>query len=118
MPAQAPPRADRTTRPPRARRAIFRHGPGFWVVAFAFLTAMAFSAVPTPLYVLYQHRDHFSSLMVTVVYAVYALGAIVSLFLAGHLSDRHGRRRILLTALLIEAAAAVLYLISPALPGL
>jgi carbon starvation protein CstA len=49
---------------------------GFWVAAFAFLVNMGFSAVPTPLYVLYQRRDHFSTFMITVVYAVYAVGVI------------------------------------------
>jgi hypothetical protein len=27
-----------------------RHGVGFWLIAFVFVTAMAFSTVPTPLY--------------------------------------------------------------------
>jgi len=36
---------------------------------------------PHSLYVLYQHRDHFSSLVVTVVFAVYAGGVIASLLL-------------------------------------
>src|SRR6202035_365687 len=70
---------------------ITRHGVAFWVVAVAFLFNMAFSAVPTPLYVLYQQRDHFSQIMVTIVYAVYAVGVIASLFLAGHISDWVGR---------------------------
>jgi hypothetical protein len=30
---------------------------------------MAFSAVPTPLYVIYQQRDHFSAIGGTIVYA-------------------------------------------------
>lgn len=55
------------------------HSIGFWVAAIAFLLNMGFSAVPTPLYVLYQHRDGISNLMVTVVYAVYAVGVIASL---------------------------------------
>ena len=33
---------------------------------------MALIAVPTPLYVIYQQRDHFSTIMLTIVYAVYA----------------------------------------------
>jgi hypothetical protein len=45
------------------------HRLAFWLAAAAFLVNMGFSAVPTPLYVLYQQRDHFSDLMVTVVYA-------------------------------------------------
>jgi len=64
-----------------------RHGAGFWLIALSLLTAMAFSAVPSPLYPLYQHRDHFSTFMVTVVFAVYAVGVVISLLLAGHVSD-------------------------------
>jgi MFS family permease len=79
---------------------------------------MAVSAVPTPLYVLYQQRDGFSNLMVTVVYAVYAIGVIGSLFLGGHLSDRVGRRRIFVPALLANALSAVVFIVDPSLAGL
>jgi len=95
-----------------------RYGVGFWLAAAAFLTAMAFSTIPTPLYVLYQDRDHFSSFVVTVVFAVYAVGVIASLLVAGHISDWVGRRRVLIPALGIEIIAAVLFLVWPALPGL
>jgi MFS family permease len=94
------------------------HGFAFWVVAAAFLLNMAFSAVPTPLYVLYQERDHFSNIMVTVVYAVYAVGVIGSLFLAGHISDWMGRRKLLVLALLVNVASAVLFVFLPSLAGL
>src|SRR5579875_2610001 len=69
-----------------------RYGRGFWLAAGSFLAAMAFSTLPTPLYGLYQARDQFSSFVVTVVFAVYALGVIASLILAGHVSDWVGRR--------------------------
>jgi hypothetical protein len=49
------------------------HRVGFWLVAGAFTTAMAFTTVPTPLWSLYAQRDRFSSFTVTVVFAVYAL---------------------------------------------
>lgn len=97
---------------------ISRHGVAFWVVAVAFLFNMAFSAVPTPLYVLYQQRDHFSQIMVTIVYAVYAVGVIASLFLAGHISDWVGRRKVLALALLVNVMSAVLFILFPSLPGL
>jgi MFS family permease len=64
----------------------------------AFLVVMAFSAAPAPLYPLYQQRDHFSTFMVTVVFAVYAVGVVISLLLVGHLSDTMGRKRILIPA--------------------
>ena len=94
------------------------HVVAFWVVALAFLFNMAFSAVPTPLYVLYQQRDHFSQIMVTIVYAVYAVGVVASLFLAGHISDWVGRRKVLALALLVNVMSAVLFILFPSLPGL
>jgi MFS family permease len=94
------------------------HAATFWLAAVAFLLNMAFSAVPTPLYVLFQQRDHFSDLMITVVYAVYAVGVIASLFLWGHLSDWHGRRRLLVPALLANVVSAVIFVSAPSLAGL
>ncbi|MDT0317066.1 MFS transporter [Streptomyces millisiae] len=94
------------------------HGAGFWLIAAAFLTAMAFSTVPTPLWALYQRQDGLSTFTVTVVFAMYALGVVVSLFLAGHVSDWLGRRRVLLPAVLLEAASAALFLSSTSLPVL
>jgi Major Facilitator Superfamily len=79
---------------------------------------MAFSVVPTPLWTLYQARDRFSTFDITVAFAAYAVGVLVSLFLAGHLSDRVGRRTILVPAILIEVLAAVLFLIWNDLTGL
>jgi hypothetical protein len=37
-----------------ARAAPARYGGGFWLITFVFVTGMAFSTVPTPLYSLYQ----------------------------------------------------------------
>jgi MFS family permease len=99
----------------RSRR---QHSFGFWVAAVAFLVNMGFSAVPTPLYGLYQQRDHFSTFMVTVVYAVYAIGVIGSLFLGGHVSDWVGRKQVFVPALLINVVSSVIFLLVPSLPGL
>ena len=95
-----------------------RHGLGLWVVAFAFTTAMAFTTVPTPLWSLYAQRDHFSSLTVTLVFAAYAVAVALSLFLAGHLSDSYGRRRVLAPALALTLIAGVVFVTWPELPGL
>ncbi|HST39764.1 MAG TPA: MFS transporter, partial [Conexibacter sp.] len=88
-----------------------RHGFGFWAVAYAFLVVMAFCAVPTPLYAIYQARDGFSSFVVTIVFAAYAAGVVVSLFTVGHLSDWHGRRRVLIPALLLSIVSAIVFLL-------
>ena len=91
---------------------------GFWVIGVVFATAMAFSTVPAPLYAFYRQRDGFSTFMITVIFAAYAVGVIGSLFLAGHTSDWFGRRPLLLAALAAESVAAALFLLWPALPGL
>jgi len=95
-----------------------RHHRAFWIVSFAFLSVMAFSGVPSPLYGLYRARDHFSLFMVTVIYAVYAVGVICSLLLAGHLSDWYGRRRLLVPALGVAVVSAVVFVASKSLPWL
>jgi MFS family permease len=87
-------------------------------VAFAFLAVMALGTVPSPLYGLYRARDHFSLFIVTVAFAVYAIGVIVALLLAGHLSDFYGRRRLLLPAVAISIVSAVVFLASKSLAGL
>jgi MFS family permease len=103
---------------PRRSVGSRRHRRGFWVVAFAFLSVMALATVPSPLYGLYRARDHFSLFMVTVAFAVYAIGVIGALLLGGHLSDLYGRRRLLLPSLATAIASAVVFLVSKSLPGL
>jgi MFS family permease len=79
---------------------------------------MAFSTIPAPLYVLYQARDHFGALLVTVIFAAYAVGVMASLFLAGHISDWLGRRRMVAAALGVNMLSGVVFLAWPSVPGL
>lgn len=116
------PRTDRApagkARAPERQSAARRYGAGFWTVAAVFVTAMAFSTVPTPLYPLYQAHDGFSTFTVTVVFAVYAVGVLISLLLAGHVSDWLGRKKVMTSALALELLAAALFLTTPSLPVL
>jgi predicted MFS family arabinose efflux permease len=105
---QAQPTPDIAAEPSGTQR---RHGRGFWLVAFAFLAVMAFSAVPSPLYSIYVARDGLSSFTITLVFAAYAVGVIGSLFLAGHVSDWHGRRRVLLPAIAASVLSAIVFLL-------
>ncbi|WP_035743360.1 MFS transporter [Arthrobacter sp. MA-N2] len=106
----------RTDAPHRANRR--RHRRGFWIVTFVFMITMAFAAAPAPLYVLYQQRGGFSAFMITIIFAAYAAGVVASLFLAGHISDRFGRRRVIAPAVLLNVVAALIFLVWPELPGL
>jgi MFS family permease len=63
------------------------------------------------LYPLYQQRDGFATSMITVIFAAYAVGVMASLYLAGHISDWLGRRRVILASVLVEALSAALFLV-------
>jgi MFS family permease len=102
-----------TRRIPRLSRAA-----GFWAVALSFLMLGAFATAPSALYGLYAQQQGLSGLTLTIVYAIYAGGIIVSLVLAGHLSDVYGRRALLIPGLAIAAVAAVVFIIWQSLPGL
>lgn len=95
-----------------------RHGVGFWVVAATFMIAMAYSTVPSPLFPLYVAREGFSTFAITIVFAAFAAGVVISLLLAGHVSDWLGRKAILLPALGLEVVSALLFLSSTSLPTL
>jgi MFS family permease len=98
--------------------APVRNGAAFWLIALVFVTGMAFSTVPTPLYPLYQAVDGFSTFTITIVFAVFVVGVLVSLMLAGQLSDVIGRNRVLVAALILELAGAALFLAEGPLPVL
>jgi MFS family permease len=89
-----------------------------WAVAFAFLALTAFATAPSALYGLYAQQAHLAPITLTFVYAVYAVGVVASLLLAGHLSDVYGRRAVLIPALLVAGVAAVVFLTSTSLAAL
>ncbi len=95
-----------------------RRGRPFAVAAYAFAVVMCGTTLPTPLYGLYQRELGFSSLMVTLIFAVYAVGVIVALLLLGQLSDSVGRRPILLAGLVLSAMSALCFLFGRGLPEL
>lgn len=107
-----------TTAPISRTGGTLRHSVGFWAIAFAFLAVVSYNAMPAPLYGLYEQRDGFSSFMLTVIFAAYAVGVVISLFLVGHLSDWHGRRRLFVPALITCMISAAVFLTWRALPGL
>ncbi len=88
------------------------------VVGYLFLAVMVATGLPTPLYPLYKERLSMSSLDVTAVYGVYAVVVLVILLVAGGLSDRVGRRRVLVIAVATTAVGEVVLLAAPTVAGL
>jgi MFS family permease len=94
------------------------HLAGFWIVAGGYLTLAAFGTAPTPLWPTYERVDHFGPLTVTFAFATMVAGIAVTLAIVGHLSDRMGRRRIIVPALGVGVAAAIVFTASSSLAGL
>jgi MFS family permease len=88
------------------------------VVAYAFALTMLGTTLPTPLYPLYRQSIGFGEFMLTVVFAVYAVGVLAALFFGGGLSDQIGRRRVLIPALVISGLSAVCFVFEGGLPVL
>ena len=91
-----------------ARRRI-----AFWLLAFVFAATMLGTTLPTPLYVIYQARWHFSAATVTMIFAVYAAAVLATLLLAGRSSDQAGRRPVLAVALGMAALSTVAFILAP-----
>ncbi|GAA0425271.1 MFS transporter [Leifsonia naganoensis] len=96
----------------RSSRRGFRLRP---VAAFAG-TALAFVAValavgaPSPLFVLYEQEWGFAPWLLTVAFAIYAVTLLITLLVAGSLSDHIGRRPVLIGALALQVVAMLMFL--------
>jgi predicted MFS family arabinose efflux permease len=99
----------------QANRAPARAAPrtpatSFWILAAALFALMVAAAAPSPLYVVYQHRWHFSASTLTAVFAVYAIALLGTLLTVGGLSDFLGRRPVLAVSLVVEVASMATFL--------
>jgi MFS family permease len=83
------------------------------LVLFAIGTSMI-----TPLIPIYQDRLEFGDTVVTLFLGCYVLTLVPSMLLLGQLSDRVGRKRVLLWAIATLAVAQVLLITEPPLWGL
>jgi MFS family permease len=85
----------------------------FWLLAYMFAAVMLGTTLLSPLYVVYQAEWHFSSGILTLVFAVYTVGVLAALLLAGRSSDQVGRRPVLAAALSFSALSSVVYVLAP-----
>lgn len=80
-----------------------------WAVAWAVAAVFALSNAPQPLYVSWQRDIGFSAGTITVVFAVYIGGLLTALLVAGQLSDRYGRKPVLLPGIACGLVATLLF---------
>jgi MFS family permease len=79
------------------------------VTGAVFFMLLAGTNLPSPLYAVYQQRFHFSSAVLTLVFATYAIVLVPSLLLFGQLSDRFGRRLVIAGGLGAAVAGLALF---------
>ncbi|MEK6310384.1 MAG: MFS transporter [Curtobacterium sp.] len=82
---------------------------GFWILAAVLLAAMASSSVPSPIYPVYAAEWHLTPLMLTAVFAIYVAGLLVTMLVAGRLSDLVGRKPVLFAGGLLLVVSLVLF---------
>jgi MFS family permease len=94
--------------PGRAVRTLLPAAMTLFSFAGAMLIAASSSAV-TPLYRLYQASMHLTPFWITIVFSVYVVSLLAALLTVGGLSDYVGRKPVILAALLVNAAAMLLF---------
>ncbi|WP_030673894.1 MFS transporter [Streptomyces cellulosae] len=102
------PRAPAQSSHPGARTQPAHRAASFVLDASILAALLAASSAPTPLYPHYQDAWDLSALTITVVFSAYSLTLLLALLTTGALSDHLGRRPVLVSALLLEAASMVL----------
>ncbi|MBR9904461.1 MAG: MFS transporter [Gammaproteobacteria bacterium] len=80
-----------------------------WAAAWVVTAVFMLSNSPTPLYVHWQQQLGFSSGVLTVIFALYIAGLLGTLLIAGQLSDRYGRKLVLIPGLLAALVACLLF---------
>ncbi|WP_393053668.1 MFS transporter [Streptomyces sp. LN549] len=80
-----------------------------WLAAWPVTAVFVLSNAATPLYVLWQRDLGFSKGTLTIVFAFYIVGLIGSLLVSGVVSDRIGRKPVLLPALALALVACLIF---------
>jgi MFS family permease len=92
------------------QRPTLPRAAAFWLLGGTLLALMFAAGAPSPLYVVYQARWGFSATTLTIVFGVYAVALLFALVTVGALSDHVGRRPVLITALLVETVAMIVFI--------
>src|SRR4051812_9095829 len=98
---------------PRARSPRLRPMAAFTGTALAFVAVALAVGAPSPLFVLYQQEWGFQPWLLTVAFAIYAVTLLITLLIAGSLSDHIGRRPVLIGALALQVVAMLIFLFAP-----
>jgi MFS family permease len=101
---------------PSSRQVSTRSGA--LLATYLFAAVMVSTTLPTPLYAIYAARLSLKPLMITVIYAVYAIGVLAALLGFGRLADQIGRKPVVFGAVALSAVSGVVFMTTSSLPGL
>ena len=82
---------------------------GFVLAIAAQILMMAGASAPSPFYPVLAQRIGFDAIVITAVFAVYALSLMLTLLTAGSLSDHVGRRPVAVVGFVLLAASMLLF---------
>lgn len=82
---------------------------GFALVLFAITVMMVGAAAPTPFYPVLAERLGLTPVLMTSVFAVYAVALLAALLVFGSISDHVGRKPVVMVGFAVLAVAAVLF---------
>ncbi|NGZ85067.1 MFS transporter [Duganella sp. SAP-35] len=93
----------------RSKLPSSRPPAAMWASAALVAAVFMLSNSATPLYEHWQREFGFSPGTLTLIFSMYIVGLIGSLLFAGQISDRYGRRPVLIPGLLIGAMGSLLF---------
>ncbi len=103
-----------STDPPGVRRRrTVPAGLAFAGAAITLTSLYIAAGALTPLLVVYKDQWGFPASLLTLAFAAYAIGFLAALLTLGSLSDRIGRRPVLIGALIVQLASNLMFLVAP-----
>ena len=107
------PATDSIVVPPRAAsapaRSESRSSFGFALAVVAQILMMVAASAPSPFYPVLAHDIGFDAVVISAVFAVYAVALLLTLLTAGSLSDHIGRRPVAITGFVLLAISMLLF---------
>lgn len=91
-------------------RTRSRNGDAYPLLIALLAVALGVSTAPAPLYGIYEQEWHLAPVTTTLVFAAYAFAALGAVLVAGQVSDRYGRKPLLVGAALAMVVGLVVFM--------
>ena len=91
---------------------------GSWTAVIGLAIFTMGTSIVTPLFPLYQQRFHLSDGAITLLFATYTATVVPTMLIMGNLSDRIGRKRVMLPAMASLSAASLVFSLADSVPYL